>query len=213
MEHSVGNRRTGSWGLGVLWLGVFVLLLSACSPADSPADDASAAPENAANPNLSEDAPAVTAEASVACPAPRRMGDGAHRVALVTRFGAGQADAVCIAFDDPELTAYAILQRSGMDLVSQYHAAYDSYTVCRLSRGNEWSQGCSFPDDDCFCDPDGAFWSFWRWQDGGWAKSQVGLANVVLTDGELFAQHWTASGDQPPTCTYADVCGSSTSSD
>ncbi len=185
------------------WTTCLALFVWACSsPSDPPAEDS--APE-AAEAQV-EPATAVDVEPKP-CPTPRRIGEGDQHVALAVGFGDGHDDAVCIAHSGASLTAYEALQQSGLEMSSQYHAAYDAYTLCRLASPQGWTSGCSYPDEDCFCDDGGAFWSFWRSVDGAWVKSQTGLAGVQLKSGELFAQHWSARPDPPPVCTFDQVCG------
>jgi hypothetical protein len=148
------------------------------------------------------------AAAPAECPPPEAVGEGPHRVALVVSFTAQRHLARCIAFEEPQLSAFEILGRSGLEVQSQFHVAYNSHTLCRLSSDDGWSQGCDYPNADCFCDPDGAFWSFWRPAEGGWTKSQLGLDAAHLGPGELFSQHWSALEGRPPSCTYDDICPS-----
>ena len=186
-------------------LAVFALACSAPSESPSSEDPAPSAEETA--PVESQTDPETAAVEPNACPAPRRVGDGDQQIALVVSFGDGHDDAICIAHDQGSITAYAALQQSGLEMASQYHAAYDAYTLCRLTGSQESTNGCSYPDEDCFCDDNGAFWSFWRFVGGEWVKSQTGLAGVQLESGELFAQHWSGRGDSPPACTFDQVCG------
>lgn len=174
-------------------------------PADGPPDVVAAPVAGDGGAAVADDDITVPAE----CPPPVAVGEGPHRVALVVSFTAQRHLARCIAFEEPQLSAFEVLGRSGLEVQSQFHAAYNSHTLCRLSGGDGWSQGCDYPDVDCFCHPDGAFWSFWRPAEGGWAKSQLGLDAVVLGPGELFSQHWSALEGPPPSCTYDDICSSS----
>lgn len=194
-------------------LAVFVL---ACSPsAESPSEmsESPSPAEPAAQVDAQVDAQAEPETEDVgtvepnACPTPRRIGEGTQHIALVVGFGDGHDDAVCIAHNEASPTAYDALQQSGLEITSKYHPAYDAYTLCRLTGPQGSTSGCSYPDEDCFCDDDGAFWSFWRAVDGAWVKSQTGLAGVQLASGELFAQHWSARPDPPPACTFELICG------
>lgn len=200
-------------------LGVLLAVVGlGCSPgseapsSEPPSADLTGAAETPP-PASTADGSEVPRRSEAPCPTAVSIGEGPQRVALVVSFEAQQHVARCIAFDAAELSAFELLRRSGLESRTQYHVAYDSHTLCQLASSEGWSQGCDYPDEDCFCDPDGAFWSFWRPADGGgWQKSQLGLEAVMLGAGDLFAQHWSAVEGPPPSCSYDDICSSSPAS-
>jgi len=114
-----------------------------------------------------------------------------HKAVLIVQFDEGQSQQMYIAFGEETLSGLDLLTRSGLKL-SMWGSA-----VCRIE-----AQGCAYPVEPCFCQCRGtpcAYWSYWHWQAGRWAYSQVGAASHQVHDGDI--EGWAWSDGQPPSVT------------
>lgn len=136
--------------------------------------------------------------------------NGVNRAGLVVVHGDGRIVTRCIDFAEPQITGIELLQRSGLDL--NVEASGMGATVCALD-----GAGCSFPQQSCFCQCEGAgcvYWSYWRWENDGWRYAQTGAANSTVLPGSLEGWVWGAgsvdSAQPPPGITFAAVCAAPT---
>lgn len=140
-----------------------------------------------------------------ACPVWAQTG---NQAALVVVHGDGRVVTRCVDFNEPQISGYDVLQRSGLDLnieVSGMGAG-----ICRIDH-----EGCTFPQESCFCRAEGdtyTYWSYWRLTEAGWAYSQLGASNQQVQPGAVEGWVWGtgAAGSAPAAITFADVCAPAT---
>lgn len=138
--------------------------------------------------------------------APRQQtGDPAGQAGVVVRFAEDQVATFCVTLDEPEITGYDLLQRTGLALeVSEVNLGA---AVCRLAE-----TGC--PAGDCFCQCRGAdcqYWSYWHRVDGAWVYSAAGAGLYRVQAGDVDGWSWgpgsVTEAVAPPSLTLADICG------
>ena len=135
--------------------------------------------------------------------------DDPNKVGLVVVHGDGEVIQQCIEFADNEISGYELLERSGLALEADVGSGL-GVAVCGID-----NEGCSYPEDDCFCQCQGAscvFWIYWRLIDGDWQFSQLGAANQNLRDGDVDGWIWGQGsrqngGERPPAVTFEEICG------
>lgn len=140
----------------------------------------------------------------LAAPAAVRAQDGDNHVGLVIDRGGGDVTKACVAFDEPELTGYEVLQRSelAVDVDQQGGGA----AVCRID-----GTGC--PSDNCFCECAGGdcvYWSYWQLVDGEWRYAIAGASMVRVGDGAVEGWTWgpgsVTEAVPPPEVTFEEIC-------
>lgn len=133
-----------------------------------------------------------------------------NQAALVVVHGDGRIVTRCVDFSEAQITGADLLQRAGLDL--NIEASSMGATICRID-----GEGCTFPQQSCFCQCEGAscvYWSYWRWENGGWRYSQMGASNSTVAPGSLDGWVWGAgtvdSAQAPPALTFASICAAPT---
>ena len=99
-----------------------------------------------------------------------------NRAGLVIVTGDGTVQQACVSFPEEKLTGYELLQRAGLEL--SVEAAGTGVTVCAIE-----GEGCSFPQDSCFCRCQGSpcvYWSFWQLEEAGWRYATMGASYVPV---------------------------------
>lgn len=115
--------------------------------------------------------------------------------------------AVCVTFQEKELTGIDLLHRAQPDLITQVSLAGEA--VCKIG-----STGCNYPAEDCFCACRGAecrYWSYWYREGGRWVYSGRGASRRTVRHGDLDAWVWGDGQTAPPEMAWEDVCSSQTS--
>ncbi len=138
-----------------------------------------------------------------------------HRAGLVVQHGDGSVQTQCITFPEDSISGLDVLQRSGFDLNVDAGNSMGA-TICRLD-----NEGCSFPQEDCFCQCTGSdcvYWSYWRQENGEWVYSNLGASNTKIHDGDVEGWVWgrgTTGGaaSVPPNLTFAEICAVATPTD
>jgi len=120
----------------------------------------------------------------------------ANRAALVIRVDSSTMISRCVNFSEPAISGYDLLLRSGLNITASVSSG--GATICGIA-----GTGC--PDSDCFCAYPPNYWSYWHWQDGGWAYSGVGAGGYQVHDGDLDGWSWNPSMS-PPEIAYDEVC-------
>ena len=127
-----------------------------------------------------------------------------NRAAVVVAFDDGTAVSQCVTFDEPSISGYDLLQRTGLDLVVSTGGL--GTAVCRIA-----DSGC--PANDCFCQCKGAdceYWSYWHWQDGDWQYARIGSHAYQVEDGAIEGWTWgpgsVTEAARPPQVDFAEVC-------
>jgi hypothetical protein len=127
-----------------------------------------------------------------------------NQAALVVVHGDGSVIMRCIDFSEPQISGYELLQRSGLDLnieVTGMGAA-----ICRID-----NEGCSFPQESCFCQTEGDtynYWSYWHWDGANWSYSQMGASNRQVQPGAVAGWVWGdgVNNSVPEQITFEQVC-------
>jgi hypothetical protein len=133
-----------------------------------------------------------------------------NRAGLVIKHGDGRIVTACVAFDEAQLSGLQLLQRAGLDL--SIEASSTGGAICRIN-----GEGCSFPQQSCFCQCEGAactYWSYWRGGGSGWQYSNLGAGNTAVVPGSVEGWVWgpgtVESAGQPPALSFAEVCADAT---
>ena len=131
-----------------------------------------------------------------------------NQAGLVILHGDGRVVTACVAFDEAQITGLQLLQRSGLDL--SVDAGNGNGAVCRIN-----GEGCSVPQQSCFCQCEGAncsYWSYWQASTSGWQYANLGASSFAVKPGQVEGWVWGAgtveNARQPPTLSFADVCSS-----
>ncbi len=145
--------------------------------------------------------------------APGQAQSARHRAGLVIQYADGEIDARCVEFEEPEITGYELLRRSGLPLViapGSFGAA-----VCKIG-----AQGCDYPAQSCFCQCENmnagcVYWISFLHVNGAWKYATLGASNTKVKEGDLQAWVWGSSrGDSsegtsaplPPAMTFDQIC-------
>ncbi len=133
-----------------------------------------------------------------------------NQAALVVMHGDGRVITRCVDFSEPQISGYELLARSGLDLnieVTGMGAA-----ICRIDH-----EGCSYPQESCFCQTEGdtsSYWSYWQLAGTEWTYSQLGASSSQLLPGAVSGWVWGAgtvsSVPEPPAITFEQVCAPAT---
>ena len=130
-----------------------------------------------------------------------------NQAGLVIVHGDGRVVSRCVAFNEPQISGYDLLQRTGLDLNIEVGGV--GVAICRLD-----GEGCTYPQQSCFCGTESDsshYWSYWQWTNGAWQYSNQGAANQVVQPGTLQGWAWgvnTANNAATPplSLTFAEVC-------
>jgi hypothetical protein len=140
--------------------------------------------------------------------------DGPNQVGLIVVHRDGDVVTRCIEFDEDELSGYDVLDRSGLDLNIEPSGGM-GVTVCRID-----NEGCSFPQEPCFCQclgggTDCIYWSYWQLRGSNWQYSGTGASSHSAGHGDVEGWVWglgTASeAAPPPVIPFAEICALPTS--
>jgi hypothetical protein len=116
---------------------------------------------------------------------------GPNRAGLVVVHGDGQVTRRCVEFSEDTITGLDLIRRAGLDL-NLDESDPIGIAVCRLD-----SEGCTFPNEICFCQCQGSscvYWSYWHLTAGtGWQYSNAGPAMRVLSNGDCDGWIWGES--------------------
>jgi hypothetical protein len=128
---------------------------------------------------------------------------GAHagetnRVGLVVSFGDNATITRCVAFDEPQISGYDVLMRSGLEIIAAESPGLGA-AVCAIE-----DTGC-MDTADCFCAFPPDYWSYWHLADGAWQYSGVGTGSYKVSPGDVEGWNW---GPQAPSTgiSFADIC-------
>jgi hypothetical protein len=149
---------------------------------------------------------AVLALAAPAQPGARAQ--QTNRVGLVVRHGNGNTITRCVAFGEPEISGYDVLNRSGLDVVASLDAGM-GYAICAID-----GEGCSA--GNCFCECQGGgtcvYWAYYHLQGGSWQYSGLGASSYKVRDGDVEGWAWgegsMGGGAEPPVITFEEICAS-----
>lgn len=132
-----------------------------------------------------------------------------HRAGLLVQYADGSAEKRCVEFEEPEITGYELLRRSGLPLViapGSFGAA-----VCKIG-----PEGCNYPSQSCFCQCEDmnatcVYWISFVQAGGEWKYATLGASSTKVKDGDMQAWVWAAGKAEgatvtPPATTFDDVC-------
>jgi len=127
---------------------------------------------------------------------------GSSQVGLVVQSGDGSTSTRCITFNEPEISRYDVLNRSGLDLVVSGGAL--GLTICDI----EGESGCPAAECFCQCPPPGdpcEFWHYWHLTENEWVTSPLGASSSVVHHGDVEGWSWGA-GDAPALIAFEEIC-------
>jgi hypothetical protein len=125
------------------------------------------------------------------------------RAAVVVQHGDVVMKTACVTFEEPQITSYQALQRSGISFLA---AHFDQgHTVCWLD-----GEGCKTTSpSDCFSCDQIRSWSLWTQDDGDSLPqpSSVGVDGRTMKDGSVDYWVWGPFGEPPiQATTVGAVC-------
>lgn len=130
----------------------------------------------------------------------------ANHIGLVVVHGDGQVLTRCVGFNENEINGYDLLARSGLDL--NIEVGGNGAAICRID-----NEGCTYPQDDCFCQCTGGactYWSYWQWAGTSWQYASLGASNMIGHNGDVQGWHWglgrVDSATAPPAIAFNDIC-------
>ncbi len=138
----------------------------------------------------------------------RVRADAPHRAGLVVQHRDGSVQTQCVTFSEDSISGLDVLQQSGLDLNVDAGNPMGAI-VCRLD-----NEGCSFPQQDCFCQCQGSdciYWSYWQWENGKWIYSSRGASTTQIHDGGVEGWVWGqgtvgVSASAPPNIGFDEIC-------
>ncbi len=153
------------------------------------------------------DSAVATTAADTSCPTPTNAGSGSNQAGLLVTFGDGTSQSVCVAFDDESISGYQLLVDSGLGIITQDFGGSLGQALCKITSGSE-SDGCDYPNQDCFCDRPTNSWVFFVPDSGqtSWSVSQTSISSTNVSNGRAQAQLWGDDSRSPPSCFFADIC-------
>ena len=128
--------------------------------------------------------------------APVARAQGQNRVALVAHFGDTTLTR-CVAFDEPEISGYEVLARSGLSFVASFDSGIGA-AICAIE-----NTGC--PEESCLLCQAPLYWSYWRFDGTNWGYSSLGSSLTTVQDGDVEGWSW-GNGDPPPVMAYNEIC-------
>src|SRR5947209_8977600 len=131
----------------------------------------------------------------------------AGQAALVVNLG-NRTITECVTFEGPVITAFDLLQLSGLSFTSQSFNFGEA--ICSIDK-----TGCQFPAESCFCqcpNASGDCLSFGLFvlKNGQFVASNVGASHLIMHNGDVIAFAF-GTGTAPEPVTFEQVCGTSQS--
>ncbi len=118
-----------------------------------------------------------------------------NRAALVVQVG-GVTHTRCVSFDEPEISGYDMLARSGLAIT----AAFDPMgaAICAI-------EGTGCPVESCLVCAAPDYWSYWRFSGGQWVYSQLGSGLTTVRHGDIEGWSW-GRGSPPSVIGFDEIC-------
>lgn len=137
-----------------------------------------------------------------------------NRAGLVVQFGDGNVVTACVQFTSETVTGADLLRLSGMDVIMDPNSGFGE-AICKITVG-DFSDGCDFPLEACFCQCRGAdckYWAYYHLKGNAWEYSQLGASNWLVKDGDVEGWAW-GSGSfgggsfdvEPPVIPFDQIC-------
>ncbi len=142
---------------------------------------------------------------------PGRAQEPSH-AGLVVQFGDGSVVTACVQFSSDDISGAEFLHLSGLNVITDPQSSYGEI-VCKIEAGPH-SDGCDFPQDECFCQCQGAvctYWTYFHLRDNVWQYSNLGASNYRVKDGDVEGWIWGAGSPgssevQPPLIPLEQIC-------
>ena len=133
-------------------------------------------------------------------------GQTLNKAAVIVRFGEGEIENLCVAFEEESISGLDLLTRSGLDVELRVEGFGSA--VCGIG-----GSGCVA--GDCFCQCAGGsscvYWSYWHQQEDGWDYSSAGASSTKVVHGVVDGWSWGPgsinSAIQPPLTQFEEICG------
>ncbi len=125
-------------------------------------------------------------------------GQASNRAGLVVQYGDGSVVTLCVRFSGATLSGVALLEQSGLDLVTRTDPGLGAF-VCKIGK-----DGC--PAENCTCAYPPTYWHYWLRAADGWQFSPVGASSRQLQPGDVDGWVWTGEATPPPDLAFADIC-------
>jgi hypothetical protein len=120
-----------------------------------------------------------------------------YQAGLVIQSGSGQISTYCVSFDQPTISGYELLQRSGVQMISSFSSM--GAAICQIN-----GEGC--PADNCFCKHPPYYWSYWHNDAGSWMYSSLGASNTKVENGSVEAWVWGEGNPPNQNFTFEQIC-------
>lgn len=121
-----------------------------------------------------------------------------NRAGLLVQLGDGTKLTRCVAFSEPSISGYELLQRSGLDVATTGGDGTGA-AICAIER-----EGC--PADNCFCAFPPNYWSYWLRGDE-WQLAPVGASSRRVGDGAVDGWIWGDGSSAPVDLDFNAICG------
>lgn len=146
---------------------------------------------------------------------------GPNHAGIVIRFADGTVRTACVAFEKESVTSATLLQMAGPQVIVDPASGFGE-AICKISDGDH-SNGCDFPQEDCFCQCQGAncvYWAFYYLENGQWVYANTGPSHRQIKNGDVDGWVWGAgvagSGTTdvtPPQLTFDEICSAEARTD
>jgi hypothetical protein len=134
--------------------------------------------------------------------APETRAQTPNQAGLVIHFSDGSTLTRCVPFDEPQITGYDLLRRSGLAVVFGFDGGMGA-VVCKIQQ-----EGC--PANDCLCAYPPTFWSYWLMTESQWRFSPIGANGRQVRNGDVDGWAWGAGtatgGTAPPAISFDQIC-------
>lgn len=153
---------------------------------------------------------ALFAPSASVCPVSQTPAQEDGKVGLVVRFADGSVVTDCIDYSGPGMTGEDVLDESGLALVKDMSYGLGA-AICKIAQ-----DGCSYPQEHCFCQCEGADCQYWAYyqldrQKAEWVYSGMGLSGHTVEPGDVEGWAWGngelgSSEVEPPVITFEELC-------
>lgn len=121
-----------------------------------------------------------------------------NRVALVVHMD-GVIHTRCVNFDEPEISGYEVLARSGLAITAAFGPT--GVAICAI-------EGTGCPAESCLLCAAPNYWSYWRLAGEQWLYSQLGAGATTVRHGDVEGWSW-GRGSPPPLFSFEQICAPS----
>ncbi len=126
-----------------------------------------------------------------------------HHAGLVIRHGEGELTYAYVAFDEDEISGFALLERTGIDQLTIPFGSLGQ-GVCSLE-----GEGCATGEcrrNVCQSSGNAPYWRYFRQvEPGRWEAAPLGASQAKVRDGTIDAWVWTSGETDLPALTMDDI--------